>query len=223
VAGFVHIFVEGDADVKFLSDYIGHIVPNVTVKIIKDKDNRIKEASVNRDENVIATIHSLSGWTDLANMGTPISQYKDSGDCVFVVFDADTSENEGGFTKRKEQIENYALPLDGIFLFPNNKDDGALEDLLENIINPSNQPIFDCWSKYETCLHECASQKIGKELSTPAKKSKIYSYLEVLLGKTEKERKKIGDANRDFTNAEHWNLDSAFLEPLKQFLLEKLK
>jgi len=72
-------------------------------------------------------------------------------------------------------------------------------------------------------LHEGASQKTGKKLTTPAKKSKIYSYLEVLLGTTSEEKKQIKDPNRDFTNSEHWKLDFEFLEPLKQFLLEKLK
>jgi hypothetical protein len=156
-------------------------------------------------------------------MKTIITQYKDSGDSVFLVFDADTNENDEGFSRRKEQIEDYPLPLDGIFLFPNNQSDGALEDLLGNIINPTNRPIFDCWSKYETCLHKCGSPKIGKALTTPAKKSKIYSYLEVLSGKTSEEKKKIKDPDRDFTNTEHWNLESNYLEPLKQFLLDKLK
>jgi len=194
----VHIFVEGDADVKFISDYISHI--------------KLAEAK----------IHGLNGWTDIKNMRTDIARYKDENNDVLVIFDADTSKNKGGFVTRKKQIEDYALPLDDIFLFPDNQNDGALEDLLENIINNKNKPIFDCWERYETCLKECASKKIGKELTTPAKKSKIYGYLEVLVGETEKEKKKIKDPNRDYKKEEHWNLDAKYLNPLKEFLLKYL-
>jgi len=39
------------------------------------------------------------------------------------------------------------LKTEASFLLPNNHDTGALEDFLENIINPNNRPIFDCWEK----------------------------------------------------------------------------
>jgi len=87
----------------------------------------------------------------------------------------------------------------------------------------ANQPIFDCWNEFEQCLQDCASKKIGKVLTIPAKKTKIYAYLEVLLGETKKEKEKIKERERDYTEEQHWNLDSGFLEPLKQFLLEKLR
>jgi hypothetical protein len=220
MVSFIHIFVEGDADVKFISDYITHIKPNTKINLNKGK--KANEANVYLDGDMVTTVHGLTGWTDIANMKTAISQYKDSGNVVLVIFDADTDENEGGFVKRQKQLENYALQLDSVFLFPNNQNDGALEDLLENIINPTNKPIFDCWGKYEICLQEYASKQIGKDLTTPAKKSKIYNYLEVLFGKTSEEKKKIKDANRNFKNMEHWNLDSDFLIPLKKFLLKYL-
>jgi hypothetical protein len=215
MADCVQIFVEGEADVKFISDYISHIKPDVKV----EKQGKKSEITL---DGLTTTIHGLTGWTDLENMKTAITQYKESGDKVLVIFDADASDNEGGFAERKKQIEDYALSLDGIFLFPDNKNDGALEDLLEKIINPVNQPVFDCWEDYETCLRECASKKTGKELTTPAKKSKIYGYLEVLTGRTQGEKKKIKDPNRDFTNSDHWNLDADFLTPLKSFLLKYL-
>jgi hypothetical protein len=181
-------------------------------------------ANICREETQIATIHGLTRRTDIENMGTDITRYKNDGDSVIVIFDADTNENAGGFAVRQKQIKDYELSLDDdIFLFPDNKNDGALEDLLENIINTRNQSIFDCWGKYEACLQVCASKKIGRPLTTPAKKSKIYSYLEVLLGTTDEEKKKIKDPNRDYTETDHWDLDSACLEPLKCFLFEKIK
>jgi hypothetical protein len=60
---------------------------------------------------------------------------------TLIIFDADKYDPEknpyGGYTKRKEAIENI---LSGfklncpLFLFPNNQEDGALEELLEHII-----------------------------------------------------------------------------------------
>jgi len=213
-----YIYVEGDADVKFLSDYISHIIPDLELQ--KDKKRSIVNISKNLEQ--IAVVHGLTGWTDINNMKTDISRYKEDGNKVLVVFDADTPKNGGGFADRKNDIEGYSLLLEGIFLFPDNKTDGALEDLLEKIINDTNKPIFDCWETYETCLKECASKKIKKELTTPAKKSKIYGYLEALVGETREEKKKIKDPFRDYKNTEHWDLDSDSLTPLKKFLLQHI-
>jgi hypothetical protein len=63
---------------------------------------------------------------------------------------------------------------------------------------------------------------MGKELTIPAKKTKIYAYLEVLLGVTKKEKEKIKERERDYKNKGHWNLDSDFLIPLKEFLLKHI-
>ena len=106
-----------------------------------------------------------------------------------------------------------------LFLLPNNKDVGALEDLLENIINPNNQPVMVCWQTYEEKLREVRiPSKTPPTLTIPAKKTKIYAYLETLLGKSRSQKKLIKDANRNYKNTQHWNLDAEYLEPLKEFL-----
>ena len=51
----------------------------------------------------------------------------------------------------------------------------------------------------------------------PAKKTKINAYLETLLGKSRSQKKLIKDANRNYENTQHWNLDAEYLEPLKEF------
>ena len=55
-------------------------------------------------------------------------------------------------------------------------------------------------------------------LTTPAKKTKIYGYLEALLFESESEKKKIKERDREYDNALHWNLDAEYLLPLKEFL-----
>ena len=98
-----------------------------------------------------------------------------------------------------------------------------MEDLLENIINPDNQPVMDCWSTYEGELGKVRiPTKTPPTLTIPAKKTKIYAYLETLLGKSKSQKKLLKDANRNYENAQHWDLDAEYLEALKEFLKKNL-
>ena len=47
---------------------------------------------------------------------------------------------------------------------------------------------------------------------------KIYGYLEALLGETNSQKELIKEANRNYENTQHWNLDAKYLEPLKTFI-----
>lgn len=51
------------------------------------------------------------------------------------MFDADTSATGCGFTatlqRINQELQGNGMQADGIFLFPNNADDGILENLLE--------------------------------------------------------------------------------------------
>ena len=51
---------------------------------------------------------------------------------------------------------------------------------------------------------------------------KIYAYLEVLLGETKSQKELIKEANRNYENPQHWNLDAEYLEPLKAFLVNNI-
>lgn len=59
-------------------------------------------------------------------------------------------------------------------------------------------------------------------LTTPAKKTKIYGYLEALLGDTKSQKELIKEAKRNYEETLHWNLDAAYLNPLKDFLTRHL-
>lgn len=45
---------------------------------------------------------------------------------------------------------------------------------------------------------------VSSPLTIPAKKTKIYAYLETLLGKSKTQKKLIKDANRNYENTQHW-------------------
>ena len=51
-----------------------------------------------------------------------------------------------------------------------------------------------------------------------SKNTKLYGYLEALLGETKSQKELIKEANRNYENTQYWNLDSEYLEPLKLFL-----
>ena len=202
------IIVEGDADKKFFEDYYHHVFGEKAPKgsiTHPGKDGDTGGYQKLKSEDAIGVMR----------------QNTDMGGINLVIFDAD----EDTESRRAELLaikEEFGVEFE-LFLLPNNKDVGALEDLLENIINPNNQPVMDCWQTYEEKLREVRiPSKTPPTLTIPAKKTKIYAYLETLLGKSRSQKKLIKDANRNYKNTQHWNLDAEYLDPLKEFLENKL-
>lgn len=197
-----NIFVEGVADARFIKQYIGHlfgyVVDDERLVILKGWDNLKTEATALR-------MHSMS-----ANGGVNL-----------VIVDTDKD-----FQIRKDEITKWQQANKvqfELFLLPNNHDAGTLEDLLENIINPNNRPIFDYWEHYEQELVQTdIPGRTPPPLTTPAKKTKIYGYLEALLGETKSQKELIKEANRNYENPQHWNLDTEYLEPLKAFIKKNI-
>ena len=202
------IIAEGDADVKFLKDYCHHLfgeeAPIISI-IHPGKDN---------DTGGYKKLYSETALQALR-------QNTNQGGVNLVIFDAD-EDPEGRRAELLAVKEQFGVEFE-LFLLPNNRDAGALEDLLENIINPDNQPVMDCWATYECKLAEVRiPTKTPPTLTIPAKKTKIYAYLETLLGKSKSQKKLIKDPNRNYENPQHWKLDSEYLEPLKSFLVENI-
>ena len=205
------VFVEGDADKKFLTDYYHHLFQeeapqysiNHTGDLRGDKAGGYKKLS---DEINIREMRINA----------------DQGGVNLVIFDADKDTE----ARRKELLaiqEKYGVEFE-LFLLPNNQDKGALEDLLENIINPNNSSIMDCWENYEKELVQLdIPGRTPPPLTTPAKKTKIYGYLEALLFDSKSQKEQIKEVNRNYENTQHWDLDAEYLEPLKEFLVENLQ
>ena len=195
-----NIFVEGVADARFIKQYIGHLYGDVV-----------------DDERLVI----LKGWDNLKTEATALRMHSMSanGGVNLVIVDADKD-----FMDRKDEIERWrqtSMVQFELFLLPNNQDAGTLEDLLENIINPNDRPIFDCWEHYEQELVQLdIPGRTPPPLTTPAKKTKIYGYLEALL--EPKQKNLIKERNRNYENTQHWNLDADFLEPLKGFIKKNI-
>ena len=198
------IIVEGEADKKFFENYYHHLfhekAPAGSI-IHPGKDDDTGGYQKLRKEDAINAMR----------------QNTDVGGKNLVIFDAD----EDCEARRKELLairDEFGVEFE-LFLPPNNKDAGELEDMLEQIINPDNQPVMDCWATYEGELEKVRiPTKTPPTLTIPAKKTKIYAYLETLLGKTRSQKKLIKDANRNYENTQHWNLDAEYLEPLREYM-----
>lgn len=202
------IFVEGAADKKFLGDYYRHLF---------HEDAPIH--SINHTGELMG--NTTGGYQKLSHeMNIREMRINSDNDGVnLVIFDADDDIE----ARRRELLsiqDKFGVEFE-LFLLPNNHDAGALEDLLENIINPNNRPIFDCWEHYEQELVQIdIPGRTPPPLTTPAKKTKIYGYLEALLGETKSQKELIKEANRNYENPQHWNLEAEYLGPLKQFILK---
>lgn len=198
----IKIFVEGIADSKFIKDYIS---AKYNISLTKNE------------------IIETNGWTNIFSeksegelIKNKMSQNSDDGGINLLIFDADED-----FNNRFNEIEEWKNNNDLLFhtfLWPNNSESGDLETLLERIINNNNLPIFECWEGYEKCLKSKTVNERNEPLTIPAKKSKIYGYLEALLSSSKSQKEFIKERKRDYKNTDHWDLNSEHLINLKSFL-----
>jgi hypothetical protein len=203
--GLVKIFVEGDGDKKFIQD-----ITKYCTNLILDTD-----------------IIIIGGWEKISSSKNEGEAYRiefqknnDMGGTNLVIFDSDDD-----FQSREETLIQWSIKYSlsfELFLFPNNNDNGELESLLETIINPIHQGIFNCWTQYENCVARLAPTFRPQGYTLPARKSKIYSYLEALQGNTYSQKKLCKDPFRNYLEEEHWNLQSPNLRPLINFLRRNL-
>lgn len=195
-----HIIVEGLADLVFFEQYYRHLFGKPAPKGFAFKTD---------------------GKDNLPKFANQMRTMSANGGINLVVFDADDDIE----ARRKELLaikEQFGVEFE-LFLLPNNNETGALEDLLENIINPNNKPIFECWEGYEKELVKLdIPGRTPPPLTTPAKKTKIYGYLEAYHGETKREKELIKEANRNYTDPRLWNLDAEYLGALKGFMEKNL-
>lgn len=216
----IQIFVEGVADQKFFQDLIHEWYD---IKLTKGK---FAEKNTKIELGDIFDMGGKDSFEDPTKMHflNPIIETLQIEEIpMLVIFDADTySKNHPIIDKfcANRGFQYFLLPYNGTHS-ELNKNDGDLETLLQEIICSDNQVIFDCWQAYEQCLEGKSSQNTASGTFTlPARKTKIYAYLEALIGESKNQKKNIKEENRDYRNPKHWNLDPAHppLQPLKEFL-----
>ncbi|WP_297286012.1 DUF3226 domain-containing protein [uncultured Brachyspira sp.] len=178
------ILVEGKADKKFIEDYIEYNYKNI-------------------NENIKIEINNGNSFNETKIIN--IKKYIDDNYKLIVIFDADNDINKS-IDNIKTNLKNYHLDDKDIFLFPNNKDSGSLEDLLINIA--VRKEIINCFDNYIECI------KLLENINVPINKSKVYAYLDSINGY---DKNRIKEEERDYTNKEIWDIYNDFLNPLKEF------
>lgn len=198
-----NIFIESKKkdtpEYVFLETYVKHIgIPQNTYTIIPvdGKDALYNAVNINKMREAVA-----------------------EGSSNIIIFDADFNHNNGGYSIRRNDIEtklSQHLVNASIFLFPNNYDDGDFESILENIMQKQkHQRFIDCFSDYEKCL--------GNDYHTPDRKHRLHTYMFAQKTLTKKQRSELGRGKWLFEDKHFWDIDNAYLKPLKDFLLDNIR
>lgn len=150
----------------------------------------------------------------------------DAGGKNIVVFDADSSKNNGGFAKRREELlqkrDELGLDFD-LFLWPDNQHDGDVEVLMETTARKDLYPeFFDCFGKYEQCILQRKNDKGVPLYTTPNLKGKLHTYFHAI-PISNKKKDKFGHGEWRWNDRAIWDLNTDSLEPIKSFLSKYLK
>lgn len=144
---------------------------------------------------------------------------------VLVLADADTKEKGSGYKKRKIEIENGMTEHNvsfHYFLYPDNKNDGDVENLMENAARHDLHAIFfDCFEDYEKCVSGVKNDSGEPMYNVPNLKGKLHTYI-TAQKLSQRLRKKLGSGNWLFDDTMYWNLNVDALQPLKDFFATNL-
>jgi predicted ATP-dependent endonuclease of OLD family len=205
----IKIFVEGKSD-KYI---IKHLCSLLHIDLAPEEKNLI----------------SVGGFTKIIDQHPKFEEAKNNSQKILIIFDSDQDGiDNGGYKDRKKYLLNviYGMGLDllegthfNIYLFPNQKDAGEYENLLESIINTKHRVKLNCFQSFEKCIEDNNSEGIYE---SPDIKAKMYSYIKTFKMSNSKE-KYLGTGDWDFNNQEYWNFDSEYLQPLKNFLIDNSK
>lgn len=189
------IFTESKADIKFLQDYIEEVF-----------DLCLNE-KIDFD-----TLGGRTGYKAGGKLKASIKENHENEKTTILIVDADA-----GFGKSKEEIlsdfNTFGIQI-ALFQFPNDYEDGNIEDLLSKIA--VDRKLMNCFLEYEKCV-----DAYPKKLND----SRIYSYLDMLLidnFKDEHGKDLRKEEFRNYRNQNHWDLHHEFLNPLRAFLSQHI-
>lgn len=202
--------VEGIADIVFMKDFIEvHYGYTLNSKI---KNSQIVEIELTKGDDIII-IYQLFGKNPdnniIKNLQQRINSF--SATAILCIFDSDND-----FVIAKSNLKSIFdfdtnISENNFYLFPNNRDLGDLEVLLEKVV--VNENIMVCWKNFEECI--IAS---NDSLTIPARKSKIHTYLEVLNPDNDFGKKNCKEINRDYKDKTKWKLNDTNIIEINNLL-----
>ena len=145
----------------------------------------------------------------------------DDGDNVIALLDADSPEKGWGFEKRHKDIEDK-MRENGVsfpfFLYPNNRDNGDVEVLMESIARKDLHPDWwGCFEDYEMCVKGVHDEKGNAKYNIPDRKAKLHTYIRSQK-LCRKARNSLGSGNWLFDDGRFWDITGEALDPLLDFL-----
>ena len=152
-----------------------------------------------------------NGYAKLPLFKPKLQNVCDMGGSNIVIFDADDNVD-----LKNTLIDQIARNLEidiPRFYFPNNIDEGCLEDLLQDCIAENHVNVMDCFDQYQHCIRSIGDYEL------PNKKARIYAYCEAVIGRDDK----IKEEKRDYLDRNVWNLEAAAIVPLRQFLSRQIQ
>lgn len=153
------------------------------------------------------------------NLSTTCQKMKDDlaeGNKPVLLFDADGKWNNGGYDVTLRAIKDTIFKngieenLD-VFLWPNNRDDGDFEIMLENIVQKDKHKLFfSCFNDYEMC--------VSKQYDTPNRKGKFHTFMNAHKELSGEIKRKFGRGEWLFSDKNYWDWDAQYLNSLRDFL-----
>jgi hypothetical protein len=159
-------------------------------------------------------VQDIGGFVNMSGMGKEKSHNEQKfiesidNQCINLLFeDADYKNNSPyGFEKQKERLDILSKELKfEYFLFPNNQDDGNIELLLQNCLQPTKKEITSCLDSFYSCI-----ESKGGNARRPKDYHKYWNVIQLYLQKDDK---------LDFADDTIWWIDeNPYLKPLIDFL-----
>ena len=220
----VNVLLEGDKDVYFLREFILQRFPcflreenSIPHRLAKEPAEMIDE-----QHRVKVILYKMGGFRKVvshADLLLPKADVRENFSAA-VVFDSDypASGDSGGQNDRRNWIKKAVkdsrrhvdLTDDLLFLFPDNKDDGDLEVLMERMVSdtdPHRSFLDVCWRNFDDCVKKHGFNPLSQ-------KSKLNEYSAAFNADTWSD----GGVNAAFSDESLWNWNAAALNPLYNFL-----
>ena len=184
------IIVEGKTDKEFIGQYLQHLKKHNQSLDIQEENIKFEqlEGDIYSKRDRLTKILKQSKSKPCYIICDVDDQKQLYQETIIVILKDLKYENIDGF------MANH------VFLFPDNKNSGNLENLLDKIL-VDDKDFNECFNNYQTCLR----YKGLRELPI---KAKIYSY---------NYTNKVEEDENKYANADLYNLDSKELDALKGF------
>lgn len=154
-----------------------------------------------------------------------IRQTQDEGGKALILVDADFPSKGWGFSARQHDVlskmssHEVVFPL---FIYPNNKDDGDVETLMESLARKDlHQEWWDCFEDYETCVKGAKDKTGNYKYNLPNRKAKLHTYISSQM-LCKKKREMLGKGDWLFADSDYWDLSRCELKPLLDFFATNL-